>query len=197
MNNQLQHIGKCSILLSVLLGIQVYGIEIDDAEHGFNMSALQYSHEKNEKALETVNTALETYPQNSKLIKLKELLEQKKDQQQKDQQKDQENKDQENKDQSKDQKQDQQDQDKKDPQDQQKDQQQDQKNDQEKQQPQDQQETQQDDPKEQQEEQLAEAEEMTEEEAARMLDAMRDEEQSRRRAMRYIYGRPQAVDKDW
>ena len=168
----------------------------------FNESAYLYTDEKTDKALETVKQGLQHTPDNFELIELKKLLEKKQEEQKQQQQKQQEQEqqkqdqqDQKNQDQQNKEKQDQ---DKQDQQDQQDKEQQEQ--DQQDQNQQDQQD-QQDQADQQPQPQQAEpkAEEMTPEEARMLLDAMRDEEQAQRDAMRMIMGSPEPPQnkKDW
>ena len=173
----------------------------------FNESAYLYTDEKTDKALETVKQGLQHTPDNFELIELKKLLEKKQEEQKQQQQKqheqeqqkqDQKNQDQQNKEKQNKEKQDQDKQDQQDQQDQQDKEQQEQ--DQQDQNQQDQQD-QQDQADQQPQPQQAEpkAEEMTPEEARMLLDAMRDEEQAQRDAMRMIMGSPEPPQnkKDW
>jgi len=115
-------------------------------------------------------------------VRKKEMLEQLQQQQQEQQQEQQDEQQQQEQDQQQDQQQEQQEQE------QQQDQQQEQ-----------QQQEQQGDQQEQQQQDQPQpsSERMTPEEAQMLLDAMRDEEEAKREAMRVIMGQPVQVDKDW
>lgn len=157
-------------------------IQESDATY-FHPAASMYIHGDQVGASNLVVKGLSVFPDNGKLKRLKELLDQQKDEQQQDQ---------ENQDQQNQENQDQQEQN----QDQQDDQQQDPKE-------QDQQDDQQDQSQEeQQEEQDAQqepprAEQMSQDEAERLLDAMKQEEEAKRLQLHPVMGAPVKVDKDW
>ena len=151
----------------------------------FNPAAREYIVGNTGMASNLVTQALMRYPDDEKLKKLKELIEQ---QQQEQEQQDQQ--------QNQDQQQEQQDQ-------------QQQKQDQQQQQEQEQQEQeqqgeQQQQPEEQEPQQAQPSEappqqagEMSEEEAQQLLDAMKLNEKDQREKLRRVLGRPVQVDKDW
>lgn len=183
------------ILLTILLsGLAVAAIaqeaEVDIDGTYFHPAASMYVHGNSAGASNLVSTGLAQFPDNGKLLRLKELLDQQQEQEQNQDQNDEQNEDQQ------DQQQDQQDQDDQqqndDPQDQ--DQNDDQNQDQQDQN-QDQQD-QQDDPS-QQEQQPPTAEQMSQDEAERLLDAMKQEEETKRLQLHPVMGAPVKVDKDW
>lgn len=143
----------------------------------FHPAASLYIEGDSAGASNLVARGLALFPDDGKLKRLKELLDQ---QQQQDQQQDQQKQ-----------------------QDQQQDQQQqnpDQKDDQQDQQQDQQQNPYQKDDQQQQDQQAAEpltAEEMSRDEAEQLLDAMRQEEQNKRLQMHPVFGAPVRVDKDW
>jgi outer membrane biosynthesis protein TonB len=122
-----------------------------------------------------VARGLAEFPDDGKLKRLKELLENK---QQQDQQKNDQQQDQEQQDQQQDEQQDQEQQNQNDP----------------KQDPADQQDQQQQD---QQQPEPQRAEQMSQDEAERLLDAMKQEEKNKRLELHPVMGRPVQVDKDW
>jgi len=139
----------------------------------FHPAASYYIHGDATSASNLVTKGLSLFPEDGKLLRLKELLDQQQEQQQNEDQ-------QQNQDQSQDQ-----------------DKQQDQKD-----QQQDQQEEQQDQNQEQQDQQQEQpeppsAEQMSEDEAKQLLDAMRQEEQNKRLQLHPVMGAPVKVDKDW
>jgi hypothetical protein len=143
----------------------------------FNKPAKEYIYGNTPVASNLVAEALEKFPQDEKLLKLKKLIEEQ--QQKQDQQKqDQQNQQKDNQDDRKDQKQDQQ-------QDQQK--QEDQKKSSDQKQGQDQ----------QQPAQPKQAGEMSKEEAQQLLDAMKQDEQDQRTNLKPFLGGPVRVEKDW
>jgi len=142
----------------------------------FHPAASYYIHGDATSASNLVAKGLSLFPEDGKLLRLKELLDQQQEQQQNEDQ-------QQNQDQSQDQ-----------------DKQQDQKDQQDQQQ--DQQEEQQDQNQEQQDQQQEQpeppsAEQMSEDEAEQLLDAMRQEEQNKRLQLHPVMGAPVKVDKDW
>jgi hypothetical protein len=144
----------------------------------FNPPAKEYIYGNTPVASNLVAEALEKFPQDEKLLKLKKLIEEQQ------QQKDQQNKDQNQQDQKQDQQQDQK-------QDQQQNQQQEQGQNQpdqaDQQQGQDQ----------QQPAQPKQAGEMSKEEAQQLLDAMKQDEQDQRTNLKPFLGGPVRVEKDW
>jgi Ca-activated chloride channel family protein len=139
-----------------------------DAQY-FHPAANLYIQGDSAGASNLVVKGLSLYPDDGKLKRLKELLEQ---QQQQDQDQQDQNDQQQNQDQ-----------------DQQQDQ--NQENEQEQPQPEENQEQEQQPPEPQS------AEEMTEDEAKQLLDAMRQEEQNKRMQLHPVHGAPVKVDKDW
>ncbi|HEY5653827.1 MAG TPA: hypothetical protein VIR63_05610 [Pontiella sp.] len=153
-------------------------IDIDSTY--FHPAASLYIHGETLSASNLVAQGLAQFPDNGKLLRLKELLEQQ--QEQNDQQ-------QENQQQEDQQQQEQNDQQQQEQNDQQQEDQQDnpgQSND-----------SQQDQSAEQQEQQAPNAEQMTQDEAERLLDAMRQEEENKRLQLHPVMGHPVKVDKDW
>ena len=147
----------------------------------FHPAASMYIHGESSTASNLVAQGLSLFPEDGKLLRLKELLDQ--------QQEDQENKEkQENQEQ-----QENQDQDKP------KDEPQDQENPEEP--PEDEpNENPNQDPEQQdqaQEPEPPKAEQMSQDEAERLLDAMKQEEENKRLQMHPVMGRPVKVDKDW
>jgi len=141
----------------------------------FHPAASLYIHGDAAAASNLVERGLAEFPEDGKLKRLKELLD--KQQQQKQNEQNQQNKDQQQ-DQQPDQQQ--QNQDQQDQQDQQQDQNQDQA---------DQQDQQQTEPQ--------RAEQMSQDEAERLLDAMKQEEKNKRLDLHPVIGRPVNVEKDW
>lgn len=141
----------------------------------FNPPAKEYILGNNAAASNLVTSALTQYPTDEKLLKLKELIEQQKEQQ------DQQNQDQQNQDQQDQDQQDQQDQDQQD----------------QDQEQQDQQNQEEQEPQEAQPSPAQQAGEMSEEEAQQLLDAMKQNEKDQRTDLRPILGQPVRVDKDW
>lgn len=165
----------CSIFGGVLAAAAEPGDVDIDATY-FHPAASHYIHGDATSASNLVAKGLSLFPEDGKLLRLKELLEQQQEQQQNEDQ-------QQNQDQSQDQ-----------------DKQQDQKDQQDQQQ--DQQEEQQDQNQEQQDQQQEQpeppsAEQMSEDEAEQLLDAMRQEEQNKRLQLHPVMGAPVKVDKDW
>ncbi len=139
----------------------------------FHPAASMYIQGEMAGASNLVVKGLTLYPDDGKLKRLKELLDQQQEQEQ--------NQDQQNQDQ-------QQNQDDQEQQDQNQEQQQ--------QDPEDQnEEPQANEP--QQESEPPSAEKMSEDEAEQLLDAMRQEEQNKRMQLHPVHGRPVKVDKDW
>jgi Ca-activated chloride channel family protein len=184
-----------SILLTALtVAVSAQDIEVDIDSTYFHPAASMYVQGDSAGASNLVYTGLSIFPDNGKLLRLKELL---------DQQQEQENQDQQNQDQQNEDQQDKQDQnqDQEQNQDQQnQDQNQDQQN--EDQQNQDQQDQQNpDQPEEQNQDQGQQppptAEQMSQDEAERLLDAMKQEEENKRLQLHPVMGAPVRVDKDW
>ena len=145
--------------------------EVDIDATYFHPAASMYIHGDTTSASNLVATGLALFPENGKLLRLKELLEQQQEQ-------DQENQD----DQQQNQNQDQQEN-------------QDQQNDQE--QPPDQDENNPENQPEQPPPEPQSAEQMSADEAEQLLDAMRQEEQNKRMQLHPVFGAPVKVDKDW
>ncbi len=159
----------------------------------FNPAAREYIVGNTAAASNLVTSALMEYPDDEKLQKLKELIEQQQEQQDQ-QNQDQQNQDQQNQDQ---QNQDQQNQDQQNQDQQDQDQQQDPSD--EKQEENQSQDSEQQDPQEAQpsEAQPQQAGEMSEEEAQQLLDSMKQNEKDQRSDLRPYLGQPVRVDKDW
>lgn len=153
----------------------------------FNPPAKEYIYGNTPVASNLVAEALEKFPQDEKLLKLKKLIEEQQ------QQKDQQNKDQNQQDQKQDQPQDQQKQ--QSGQDDKKDQQQDQQKEQGQNQPDQADQKQGQD--QQQPAQPKQAGEMSKEEAQQLLDAMKQDEQDQRTNLKPFLGGPVRVEKDW
>ena len=161
-----------TILLAGALAAAASADEIDvDAEY-FHPAASLYIHGDATSASNLVVKGLSLFPEDGKLKRLKELLDQQQEQEQE--------QNQDNQDQQQDQDQDQQ---------QDKDDQQDQED-----QPQNEQNDQQDQP---QQPEPPSAEQMSADEAEQLLAAMRQEEQNKRLQLHPVHGRPVKVDKDW
>ena len=166
-------------LILILLGL-CGSVSAQTARELFNPAAKEYIYGNNPAASNLVTKALQKYPDDKKLQKLKELIEQQQEQQQNQEQNQNQDPQQQNQDQSE------QDQSEQDPQEQQE------------QDPQ-----QQEQPE--QEEQEAEptpaqphqAGEMSEEEAKQLLDSMKQNEKDQRQDLRPYLGQPVKVDKDW
>lgn len=176
------------LMLALAAAAYAQNGEVDVDATYFHPAASLYIHGDSQSSSNLVAQGLAQFPDDGKLLRLKELLDkqQQKNQDNKDNQQDQ-NKDQ--KDQNKDQ-QKQQDQNKdQQQQDQNKDQQQ-------KQQDQNQDQQQQDEQQEQQAE-PPRAEQMSQDEAKRLLDAMKQEEENKRLQLHPVMGAPVKVDKDW
>ena len=148
----------------------------------FHPAASMYIHGDSSGASNLVARGLASFPDDGKLLRLKDLLEKQQQQEQ-----EQQNQNQQDQDQDQEQNQDQNQQ-----------QEQEQQNPDQKQQPEDRQE--QDPQSEQNQQQQPEpprAEEMTEDEARQLLDAMRQEEENKRLQLHPVMGAPVKVDKDW
>jgi len=174
-------------ILSLLLGAAARAddtavSEVDSTY--FHPAAGLYIQGDTTSASNLVAQGLSLYPNDGKLKRLKELIDQqqKQDQQNKDNQ---QNKEQQNQDQNKDQEK----QDKKN-EDQQKKQDQKKNQDQQNQDQQNQQEQQQSQPQ-------PSTEQMSEDEAKQLLDAMKQEEKNKRLQLHPVMGAPVKVDKDW
>jgi outer membrane biosynthesis protein TonB len=152
----------------------------------FHPAASLYIHGDGAGASNLVVRGLHQFPNDAKLLRLKELLEQQQqnEQNQDDQQQDEQNPDQQQDEQNQDQQQDEQNQDQ-----QQDDRQQEQNPDQQQNPDEQQQDNQQPNPQ--------RAEEMTQDEAEQLLDAMKQEEENKRLQLHPILGAPVKVDKDW
>lgn len=179
------------ILSILLIGLAAAALaqepEVDIDSTYFHPAASMYVQGNSAGASNLVYSGLSQFPDNGKLLRLKELLDQQQEQNQ-DDKKDQ-NKDQnQDKDQNKDQ--DQQNQDNQDPQQNEKpqdqDQNQDPNNDPDQEQQQD-----------QSEQQPPSAEQMSKDEAERLLDAMKQDEENKRLQLHPVMGAPVQVDKDW
>ncbi|MBT8041785.1 MAG: hypothetical protein KJN98_01300 [Pontiella sp.] len=143
----------------------------------FHPAASLYIRGDTPAASNLVAQGLSFFPDDGKLLRLKELLE--KQQEQQDQNDQQQNQDQ---------------------QDQQQDENQNDQQDQQDQQDQDQQQDEQEQEQQQEQQQQSEpprAEEMSPDEAQRLLDAMKQEEENKRLLLHPVMGAPIKVDKDW
>ncbi len=150
----------------------------------FHPAAAMYIHGESGGASNLVAQGLSLFPDDGKLLRLKDLLDQQEEQEQ----------NQDNEDQQDDQSQEQEQEQEQD-QDQNEDQQQD-----DPQQNQEDQPDQQQEPHDQEDSQDPEppsAEQMSQDEAERLLDAMKQEEETKRQGMHLIMGSPVKVDKDW
>ena len=163
-------------------------VEIDVDSNYFHPAASMYVHGDSAGASNLVSTGLSQFPDNGKLLRLKELLDKQQEQEQNQDQQDKDDQDQQDKDD-----QDQQDKDNQDQQD--KDDQQNKNQNDDQEQEQDRQEPQQDPS--QQEQQPPSAEQMSQDEAERLLDAMKQEEETKRLQLHPVMGAPVKVDKDW
>ena len=152
----------------------------------FHPAANLYIHGDTAGASNLVARGLSLFPDDGKLLRLKDLLDQEQEQQD-DQQQDQDQQDQ---DQQDDQQQDDQQQDDQDQQDDQE--QQDDPADEDGEDPE-----QQDSPEDGPQQPPPQAEEMSRDEAEQLLDAMRQEEQNKRLQLHPVLGAPVKVDKDW
>ena len=142
----------------------------------FHPAASYYIHGDSTSASNLVTTGLSLFPENGKLLRLKDLLDQEQEKKNEEQ-----NQDEQNQDQKKDSEQD-------DPQDQQ-----DQQDPEEPQQdPQNQ-----DDSNQEQAPEPPRAEQMSKDEAESLLDAMKQEEENKRLQLHPVMGAPVKVDKDW
>ncbi len=161
-------------------------VEIDVDSTYFHPAASRYVHGDSGGASNLVARGLSLFPEDGKLLRLKDLLDQQQEQEQ--------NQDDQQQDQNQEQNQDDQQQDQ---QDQERDQNQDQPN-QDQDQPnqdQDQNQEQPQDPEERPE--PPRAEEMSQDEAESLLDAMKQEEENKRLQLHPVLGAPVKVDKDW
>lgn len=150
-------------------------VEVDSTY--FHPAASMYIQGDSTSASNLVATGLSVFPEDGKLLRLKELLDQQQEQEQNE-----DNEDQKQQDQNQDQQENDPNQDPNEPQD-----------------PQD---PQQDEQDQEQDEQAPEpeppkAEQMSQDEAERLLDAMKQEEENKRLQMHPVMGRPVKVDKDW
>jgi hypothetical protein len=152
-----------TILIFGALSTAALAGEVDIDSTYFHPAASLYIHGDAANASNLVAQGLSHFPEDGKLLRLQELLDQQQDQQQdEDQQQNQQQK-------------------------------QDQEQDQNQQQDQNQEQEQQDaQPPEPQQ-----AEQMNQDEAERLLDAMKQEEENKRLQLRPVRGRPVRVDKDW
>ncbi len=158
----------------------------------FHPAASMYIQGNASGASNLVHQGLAEFPDNGKLLRLKELL----DQQQEQQQNQDQNNDQQNQDQNQQDQQDQEPNKDQQNQDQQNDQNQDQNQDQKNQNEQDPQDQQNQDQQQQQAE-PPRAEEMSRDEAERLMDAMKQDEETKRLMLQPVRGAPVKVDKDW
>jgi hypothetical protein len=179
--------------MKILLSIMMTGlvaaafaqeVEVDIDSTYFHPAASMYVQGNSTGASNLVYTGLTQFPDNGKLLRLKELLDQQQEQEQNEDQNDDQNEDQQDQDpQDQEQNDDQQDQDQnQDEQDQDQNEQDDQQN------PEDEESQQQPPPS---------AEQMSEDEAQRLLDAMKQEEETKRLQLHPVMGAPVKVDKDW
>ena len=149
--------------------------EVDIEAIYFHPAASHYIHGDSTSASNLVSTGLSLFPEDGKLLRLKELLDQEQEKKEQKKQEQEENKDNQEKDENKDQ---QQNEKKQDPE----------KNDpQENQQP----------PEDSQRPEPPSAEQMSQDEAEQLLDAMKQEEENKRLQLHPIMGAPVNVDKDW
>ena len=164
------------LLLGSALGVMAEVPDTDSAY--FHPAASMYIHGESSGASNLVAQGLSLFPDDGKLLRLKELLDQQQEQQQNQDNEDQQ--DDQNKDQNQEQEQDPQ---QNDPQ----------------QNPEDQQDQQQEpqDQEEPQEPEPPSAEQMSQDEAERLLDAMKQEEETKRLQLHPVMGAPVKVDKDW
>ena len=170
-------------LLSILFlsaALTVFADSETDSTY-FHPAASMYIHGDSTSASNLVVRGLSLFPEDGKLLRLKELIDQ--------QQEDQENEDnqdkqqqQENEDQDKPQDEDQDQDDSQDPPEDEEDPNQDQDQDQQDQSP---------------EPEPPKAEQMSKDEAEQLLDAMKQEEENKRLQLHPVMGRPVKVDKDW
>jgi hypothetical protein len=182
--------------MKILLSIMMTGLvaaafaqepEVDIDSTYFHPAASMYVQGNSAGSSNLVYTGLSKFPDNGKLLRLKELLDQQQEQEQNEDQNDDKNEDQQDQDpQDQEQNEDQQDQDQnQDEQDQdqnEQDQQDDQQNPEE---------------EESQQQPPPSAEQMSEDEAQRLLDAMKQEEETKRLQLHPVMGAPVKVDKDW
>ena len=165
------------LILGFAAAVLAEPVDVDSAF--FHPAASMYIHGDATSASNLVAQGLSIFPEDGKLLRLKELLEQQEEQKQNEDNQDQQNQQDQNQDEQE-QNKDEQDQNKENP-------------------PQDEQ---QDDQKQEQDEQAPEpepprAEQMSQDEAERLLDAMKQEEENKRLQMHPVMGRPVKVDKDW
>lgn len=174
------------LFTGLTLAVSAQEAEVDVDSTYFHPAASLYVSGDSTTASNLVVKGLAEFPNNGKLLRLKELIdqEQQKDQDQQNEDQKQDQQDQENQDQQDPQDQDPQDQDQ---QDQENQDQQDQEN------PEQQNEDQQD----QEQQPPPSAEQMSEDEAQRLLDAMKQEEETKRLQLHPVMGSPVKVDKDW
>ncbi len=169
----------------LILGCTLNGLaELADSDATyFHPAASLYIHGDSSNSSNLVAKGLSIFPEDGKLLRLKELLDQQQEQQQ----------EQDNQDQQQDDQQQEQD----DQQDPQQDDQQQEQDDQQDQQ--EEQENQQEDQNQEQQEQPEppRAEQMSQDEAERLLDAMKQEEETKRLQLHPVMGAPIKVDKDW
>lgn len=187
------------LCFSMAVQAEMDGEAIDSSY--FHPAASLYIHGDLSSASNLVANGLSVFPENGKLLRLKELIEQeqqKQDQQQQ-QNQDQQNQDQQNQDQNKDQQnQDQQNQDNQQDPDQQDNQQDpDQQDEQKPEEQENQEQEQEQQPQDQQPQDQPRAEQMSEDEAKRLLDGMKQDEKNKRLQLHPVMGAPVKVDKDW
>ena len=164
---------RATILILMGLAVAALADNLESDSAYFHPAASLFIQGNTAGASNLVARGLAEFPDDGKLKRLKELLEnqdQDQDQQNQDQEQDQQNQDQ-----DQDQEQDQQEQD----------------------QEQDQQEQDQNDQQQQQQPEPQRAEQMSQDEAERLLDAMKQEEKNKRLELQPVMGRPVNVDKDW
>ena len=166
----------------ILASVAVAGLADNLASDSvyFHPAASLYIQGNMDGASNLVERGLAAFPDDGKLKRLKELLEnqQQEEQQDQDQQDQQQNEDEEQEQEQQDQNQDEQEQDQ----------------DEQEQQDQQQNESEQQD---QQQPEPQRAEQMSQDEAERLLDAMKQEEKNKRLELHPVMGRPVKVDKDW
>lgn len=164
--NRILRISKFLILCSIFACAGIAQAEVDVEATYFHPAASLYIHGDTTSASNLVAQGLSFFPENGRLLRLKELLEQQQEQDQ-----NQENQDQQ--------------------------QNQDQQNDQQQQPNQDENNPENEPQSEQPPPEPQSAEQMSADEAERLLDAMRQEEQNKRMQLHPVLGAPVKVDKDW
>jgi len=168
--------------LMLLLTVFVFCQNDSSPDYYFNSGANLYIEDKSDEAMNQVTTGLQLFPGNQELIKLKELLEKEKEQQEQ-QQKQQQEQEKNKEEQEKEQEQQQQQQDQQD------------KQEQEQQQQQQNQQGQQD----QQQQQQAQPQQISKQDAARMLEALKNDENKtlEKVKLQQVPAKAKKTEKDW